>query len=617
MKKYKKHGAGIALWLICMLLLFSGTSMAGQEETKQEETKQETKQEHEGRMEQVYINLPEIDVYTDGLSSSGGEITAYLGEEKLTLGQVVNFRDSGQGIYYFVLLDISDSIPDGYFNQIKEGILEFHRGMEEKDRLFLYTFGVEVRRVLDGTQSDEEAREMIDGLRNRDRKTSLYEAVHMAAKDAKQIPASVCKRRVLAVISDGEDVAVGKKTGAEALKMLEDSGLPVYAFGIRDTKREHLNQFGELSRMSGGVLTIFGQEDAREILTNLRERLKGGVMLRLMAKSNMASNRWEHFTLNYAGGEEYSREVLCSRWIEDRTAPEVTQIRQDGAKYLHLTFSEPVNGAGDPQSYRIVRIKRVGAKDADSALELIEKVKDGPSFEEIPVAVAGVSREDDRNYLLTLTENLTVGEYRIECPGITDRSMEQNTLKVPGRLQVLTEIPDEAVHKTWIERLKAAFDNWTWRLLLIAACAALFGLSVYLYRIRKSLKSAAASGGTADLPGKQVPGEFGAEQADGFGEPGDGLKIHLTDQEGNEYQEVIKKERCILGGRGNICDLHFDDRSMSRRHFSLEWDGEVLWLSDLKTTNGTQVNGGLLDERRALKNGDVITAGSTFLTVRW
>lgn len=608
MKMYKKHGAGICLWSICLFLLFTGITYAGQEDIKQDE---------EGRIEQVYINLPEIAVYTEGIPVSAGEFSAYLGSEKLTLEKVQPFKDSGQGIYYFVLLDISDSIPDGYFSQIKEGIVEFYQAMGENDRLFLYTFGENVKRELDGTQSSEEVWEIISGLENRDRKTSLFEAIHMAAKDAKQISPAQNKRPIIAVISDGEDVTIGKKTGVEALKILDETGIPVYAFGIRDTKREHLNQFGELARMSGGKIKIFGREDGTEILIGLKKQLQDSEVLHLKTQNNLASNSSEHFLISFPDGSDYTKEVLCNRWIEDRTAPELIEVYQEGAKNLHLTFSEAVAGAGEPQSYRIVRIRQVGLKDANSALEIIGKFKNGPSYEEVPVAIASISKENDTNYLLNMTENLVIGEYRIDFPGITDVSMEKNPMASSGNLLVKTEIPKDAEHKTWIERLKGAFDNWLWRLLLLSVAAGLIGFAVYFRKLQNNImgtgKRNLASGDKA-----WREDETGAMNGiDGHPEPESELLIILTDSGGIEYHAIIKRERCILGGRGSICELHFKDIGMSRKHFSLEWDGKQVFVSDLHTTNGTQVNGGVVKGKQILKVGDIIMAGSTFLTVRW
>lgn len=66
-----------------------------------------------------------------------------------------------------------------------------------------------------------------------------------------------------------------------------------------------------------------------------------------------------------------------------------------------------------------------------------------------------------------------------------------------------------------------------------------------------------------------------------------------------------------------MCEFHFDDVGVSRKHFLLEWDGELLAISDLETTNGTQVNGRRIKEKKVLNPGDVIKAGVTLLTVRW
>jgi hypothetical protein len=57
------------------------------------------------------------------------------------------------------------------------------------------------------------------------------------------------------------------------------------------------------------------------------------------------------------------------------------------------------------------------------------------------------------------------------------------------------------------------------------------------------------------------------------------------------------------------------DPQISGRHAELRWDGDgVLYIRDLKSTNGTMVNGGWVDESD-LNDGDEIQIGSTVLDV--
>ena len=78
---------------------------------------------------------------------------------------------------------------------------------------------------------------------------------------------------------------------------------------------------------------------------------------------------------------------------------------------------------------------------------------------------------------------------------------------------------------------------------------------------------------------------------------------------GKEYH---LSPRRMLIGRTRRSDIRIDDSSVSRRHAIIERkDGRFL-LKDLKSTNGTSVNGELIDVR-VLDHGDRIRIGRTVL----
>lgn len=58
------------------------------------------------------------------------------------------------------------------------------------------------------------------------------------------------------------------------------------------------------------------------------------------------------------------------------------------------------------------------------------------------------------------------------------------------------------------------------------------------------------------------------------------------------------------------------DAKVSRKHATIEWDGERFWLMDLGSRNGTYINRGAKltpSERHELHLGDEIIVGKIFL----
>ena len=87
------------------------------------------------------------------------------------------------------------------------------------------------------------------------------------------------------------------------------------------------------------------------------------------------------------------------------------------------------------------------------------------------------------------------------------------------------------------------------------------------------------------------------------------LIIIYGDHAGREYRLGPKR---VLIGRAGQCDITINDSSVSRKHASIESkDGRFL-LQDLKSTNGTLVNGEFIDVG-VLNHGDKIRIGRTVL----
>jgi diguanylate cyclase (GGDEF)-like protein len=69
----------------------------------------------------------------------------------------------------------------------------------------------------------------------------------------------------------------------------------------------------------------------------------------------------------------------------------------------------------------------------------------------------------------------------------------------------------------------------------------------------------------------------------------------------------IEEAETVIGRTGDA-SLRLQDEGVSRRHAVVARRGRELWLEDLKSANGTRVNGELV-ERRLLRDGDQIQIG--------
>ena len=62
-------------------------------------------------------------------------------------------------------------------------------------------------------------------------------------------------------------------------------------------------------------------------------------------------------------------------------------------------------------------------------------------------------------------------------------------------------------------------------------------------------------------------------------------------------------------GRRSQNDVHLPDKSISRQHCRIDYDGEFYWIVDLDSHNGTYVNGRRVS-RCMLYDGDLIEIGT-------
>jgi S-DNA-T family DNA segregation ATPase FtsK/SpoIIIE len=66
---------------------------------------------------------------------------------------------------------------------------------------------------------------------------------------------------------------------------------------------------------------------------------------------------------------------------------------------------------------------------------------------------------------------------------------------------------------------------------------------------------------------------------------------------------VIDRFPCVVG-RGSACDRPVADPHVSRRHCAFEWRDGLVWVKDLGSRNGTQLNGEPVGAPRPVWDGD-------------
>ena len=71
-----------------------------------------------------------------------------------------------------------------------------------------------------------------------------------------------------------------------------------------------------------------------------------------------------------------------------------------------------------------------------------------------------------------------------------------------------------------------------------------------------------------------------------------------------------------LAGRSSDADIHLDDTFVSTKHALFEVAEDGFYVEDLRSTNGTLVDGATISEPTLLEVGDRVSVGDTVFEVR-
>ncbi len=114
------------------------------------------------KMEQVYVNVPELDVYfyaLDGDGNSYSPIKVQAAGPELTLGdrrlEVHSVAAASDPICYILALDNSKSIAPSEFYVMLGGVRKLINAMGDDDQLMLYTTAGSTECVLPATSAEE------------------------------------------------------------------------------------------------------------------------------------------------------------------------------------------------------------------------------------------------------------------------------------------------------------------------------------------------------------------------------------------------------------------------------------------------------------------------------
>ncbi len=528
-------------------------------------------------VEQVYINIPEIEAYTYGLDDIKiSDIQAKLGDRNLEVQDIANFDE---GVNYYILVDTSASMPNSYMENIKESINRLVKVAFKKDKIRIISFGTEVIDL--GTVSDEKsALDILNRISNKDKDTKLFEAIKFTANlIGEENDITNNKRNIIAVISDGEDFALGGVKSEEAKIYLDKISVPVYAICIEDTKRENINSFSEFANLTFGDSYIYKSDNISEALENLHNRIMEAKVIKFLASDNKISNKEEKFIIAEGDKLPLSRDVYVFRNIKDSVEPKVIEAKQINDNQIEIVFSEKVNGTSNIENYIL--------KNGNDVLP-----------------IGGVSKLEDKEnaYILTISQKFKSAKYMLSFHDIYDDSNEKNQLLSSVEIELESTVSD---------------SNSFLYLIIIIVLTAIIILCIVSIRVVSIYKKIKRNKGIVNINDEVILTSNDEVRQHIKVDSAKSKKIILDLKVGNSENKQLEIyiSSYFIVGRSKECNLYIDDPKMSRKHFIFEYVDDALYVKDLRSTNGTKVNGDIINNKIQVYSGDIISIGSAEIVV--
>lgn len=234
---------------------------------------------------QAVSAYPAVEVYLDVIDGQGvplppvatGVLKAEAEDRELPIRSVRPFFDTGQGVGYVFLVDVSRSLGEDELSGMRKAISAWVTPCGAQDRFALVTFGSEVRVLQDFTAEKDRFLASVLGLHPTDMLTSLHgallEAQRLGSRQDPDLPA----RRVIIVLSDGKNETLYGETSGEVLRNLREASAPIFALGYYhppfEGKKEYLQRLDRFARASGGAYFRPGDEGLGAVFDRIRSRI--------------------------------------------------------------------------------------------------------------------------------------------------------------------------------------------------------------------------------------------------------------------------------------------------------------------------------------------------------
>lgn len=531
-------------------------------------------------VEQVYVNVPEMDVFFYAIDAEGNSYTPTVVQAaglELTVGdQTLNTSSVGQAespICYMVALDNSDALSATEFRQMRSAVWQLIRHKRENDQVALYTLAGELACVQPATSDAPSLYAALAGIQQAEGELDYGGAATTLAQTIQQDYQALAPRKAVLLCTSSQRLLTNPLLLAGTASDLGSQlNVALYTFVGTGTPKT-LSILETIS--NGQVIPCEMREMGSELLA-LQDHFAQALELRTEVPESMYGERQEIVTLAVPslGSAVQSTSTVYMGFRMEK--PRVTDVAVLNRHTLQLTLNQAINeNAVRGQFYHVT-------------------TNDIWNWR-VPVHDVQLS-EDGRTVTLT-TDALYKGEYRVALNKVASRMS-------PANVSSLREQTDFTI-AVWPR--DNAFYLARFRLPLLLAAAVLAALLWQWQRLRRRDRAAEQEAEAEHLltgagEGRTLPRRW----------------VTLFWAQHGSIAESrwagMVESSLMLGSDAAQCDLCLPDAKVRPQHCMLCVRGEGLLVQPLGPDTPVFVNGERIGGEYRLQNNDTLRLGRT--TVR-
>ncbi|MGN0984358.1 MAG: FHA domain-containing protein [Gemmiger sp.] len=532
-------------------------------------------------VEQVYVNVPELDVFFYATDPNGAAITPTmvqaagvelrLGDKALNTGTIIEATDP---LCYFLVIDNSAPLS------CKAGIRRLIANKREEDQVALFTLAGGLTCVQEATTDPAAALQALEAVRPGTGAADLAAAAAGVYQYVNENYPSLAPRKALfAFVPE----SAGMLASLPLLAALGDEetvaqlNMALCTLVLSDNRelfdRLHAEQTDRVE-LSGGRMVVIDPEQVGAFLLEQQQRMATALEIKTTLPESSYGERLELLTMTVPKLGSAVQSTATVYMGHRLLKPAVEKVAVLGRTRLEVTFNQAVANAGLPGNYIIT------SNDIWNFRVPVDKVE---------------LAENGRTAMLTMAEPLYEGNYGVALKNVTSRLTAANVSSRAAEtgFRIAVWPRDQGFY---LARLRLPLTLASLVLLALA------GGNLYVQRKAHAAEKTAeaehllAGAGTVSVLPRRWMTLF-IQRRRGIAE--------------TRWTGVVESS-LLIGSDAAQCDLCLPDDRVAAQHCLIAVEGDALLIRPLGEAR-VRVNNEIVGGEYRLHNGDTIGLGRTTL----